>query len=201
MADKEYIQIARPRRRSGFLAATATRSSLWLGKDHLLCVETNGYTETYKRFYFRDIQAFTGLQTRRRAGFFCLLSLPVLLCIVVFIAGAIEISGRGINSSDYVGIYWWGLALVVFCVPLIVNQLRGPGCKCSIRSAVQEEEIPAFKRIKQVDKIMARVRPLITAAQGTVTREDIPARFRELATQNQPRLVVDDPLLPPRIVN
>ena len=36
---------------------STSRASLWVGKDHLLCIDTNGYTETYKRFYFRDIQA------------------------------------------------------------------------------------------------------------------------------------------------
>ena len=110
-------------------------------------------------------------------------------------------SHRGINADDYVGIFWWGLALVVFCVPLLINYISGPGCLCRIRTAVQEEEIPALKRIKQVEKIMTRIRPLIAEAQGLVAREEIPARMRELAAQNQTRLVVDDPNLPPRMVS
>ena len=60
MAEKEYQRLTRARlRRAGFFTAVATRSSLWLGKDHLLCIDSNGYGEDYKRFYFRDIQTIT----------------------------------------------------------------------------------------------------------------------------------------------
>ena len=34
------------------------RTQLWLGPEHLLLVETDGYREYYKRFNYRDIQAF-----------------------------------------------------------------------------------------------------------------------------------------------
>src|SRR6058998_3858024 len=32
-------------------------SRLYLARDHLLVVNSNGYIEEYKRFYFQDIQA------------------------------------------------------------------------------------------------------------------------------------------------
>src|SRR6266576_402203 len=34
------------------------RTQLWIGGEHLLVVESDGYTEFYKRFDYRDIQAF-----------------------------------------------------------------------------------------------------------------------------------------------
>jgi hypothetical protein len=56
MARKEYKRIGgRGARRRQFF----TRNTLWLGADHLLQVEHTGYTEEYKRFYFRDIQGIT----------------------------------------------------------------------------------------------------------------------------------------------
>ncbi|HWI55617.1 MAG TPA: hypothetical protein VNZ22_00220, partial [Bacillota bacterium] len=61
-----YERLTRAYPRSGFAVAVAARSSLWLGPDHLLCIETTGYTETYKRFYFRDIQAVLIRQTKRQ---------------------------------------------------------------------------------------------------------------------------------------
>ena len=56
MARKEYKRIGgRGSRRRQFF----TRNTLWLGADHLLQGEHTGYTEEYKRFYFRDIQGIT----------------------------------------------------------------------------------------------------------------------------------------------
>src|SRR5258706_16109827 len=65
MAEKEYRRLTRTRARSAAGIVTISRSSLWLGKDHLLVIETNGYTESYKRFYFRDLQAIILWKTNR----------------------------------------------------------------------------------------------------------------------------------------
>ena len=189
MAEKEYIRLARPRLRSGFQVSAAARSSLWLGKDHLLCIETNGYTETYKRFYFRDIQAVTLHRTKK----YLIANSILIPLVVLFVA-------LGMVVDDSAG------RIVLFCIallpgiPLIVNLVRGPSCVCRVRTAVQEEEIPALANDRKAQAVLARIRPLIAETQGLLPREEIPARIEELATQNQPRLVVDDPNLPPRMV-
>ena len=58
MPEKEYIRLARGRRSNiaGF-STSGGYASLWQGKDHLLSIDSSGYTEEYKRFYYRDIQA------------------------------------------------------------------------------------------------------------------------------------------------
>ena len=190
MAEKEYVRLARPRLRSGFQAVSSTRSSLWLAKDHLLCVETTGYTETYKRFYFRDIQSIT---LHRTKTFLIVNSVLIpLTALFVFL---------GIAVDDSVGrVVLWCIALLPG-IPLVVNLVRGPSCLCRVRTAVQEEEIPALANVRKVQAVLARIRPLIAEAQGLLGREEIPTRLAELAVQNQPRLVVDDPNLPPRMVS
>jgi hypothetical protein len=50
-----------------------------------------------------------------------------------------------------------------------------------LRTAVQIEELPSMSRIERARKVIARVRPLIAEAQGTLVPEEIPARMRELA--------------------
>ena len=40
-----------------WLAVSRSLCTVWMARDHLLLVSRTGYTETYKRFYFRDIQA------------------------------------------------------------------------------------------------------------------------------------------------
>ena len=104
MADSEYIRLARARMKSGFQVATSNRSSLWLGKDHLLCVETTGYTETYKRFFFRDIQVLTLRRTYRRLLLSVFLGLPILGCGAIFGFAMADISGRQIKNDDIIGL-------------------------------------------------------------------------------------------------
>src|SRR5436190_14424668 len=49
----------RGRKTSGWIGLGATVNTIWLTSDHLLLRETvYGLSESYKRFYFRDIQAF-----------------------------------------------------------------------------------------------------------------------------------------------
>ena len=81
MPEKEYQRLTRARSRSAFGVVSMSRSSLWLGKDHLLCVDSSGYTETYKRFYFRDIQAVTLVATKRRDIWNGVLVVPIVICL------------------------------------------------------------------------------------------------------------------------
>src|SRR5207247_848529 len=64
--EKEYHRLpGTGRRRQGFVSASAIRSRIWLGKAHLLCVDSMVFSEDYKRFYFRDIQAVVIRRTSR----------------------------------------------------------------------------------------------------------------------------------------
>jgi hypothetical protein len=65
MAKTEYKRLTRARSSGAFAVAVRSHTSLWLGADHLLFVNSTGYTETYKRFYFRDIQTFVVQNTQR----------------------------------------------------------------------------------------------------------------------------------------
>src|ERR1051326_4778766 len=83
MPEKTYQRLTYARARSGFVASALSRSSLWLGPDHLLLVERRGYTEFYKRFFFRDIQAITIRQTNRHKVWTLVLSIFAAICIVL----------------------------------------------------------------------------------------------------------------------
>jgi len=174
--------------RSGFQAVSSTRSSLWLGPDHLLCIESNGYSENYKRFYFRDIQAISLHRSRAHS----VLNLILIPLTLLFAALGLAV---GDEAARIVFLCMAGLPLIAFGV----NVVQGRNCVCRIRTAVQEEEIPALARIRHAMNVLQRIRPQIEAAQGSLRREELPARLRELAEQRQPRLVVDDPNLPPRM--
>jgi hypothetical protein len=188
MAEIEYQRLTRSKRRHKFVEALSRSSSLWLGEDHLLCIDSNHFAETYKRFRFRDIQAITIRKTRKREFWNFVLSLTILLFIGILL-----------TSSDT---YWWVGTITVLGVPLIFNNILGPTCTAYLRTAVQLEELPSLNRIGRADKVLGRIRPLIAAAQGELSSEDASARLHELvessstgpAEQQQTTVVASGPL-------
>ena len=152
-------------RKTGLVAVSATRSRLWLGNDHLLAVDSTGYTEEYKRFYFRDIQAVSLYQTRRG---------PVTNVICAAIGGLFYMFA--LAQSGGLAAFLWTIA-GLFLTVVLANSLAGPTCVAHIKTAVQTEELPSLRRVWQTRKILKRLRPLIAAAQGELTPEEIAARY------------------------
>jgi hypothetical protein len=163
MADRQYRRLTRSKLRSSFALAAASRSSLWLGQDHLLVIDTSGYNETYKRFYFRDIQALTLSLTQRRLVWNWILGVST--------AGCLSIWGFFFAANPNPGLTVVGIAfgtILVFALPLLLNNLLGPTCACHLRTAVQTERLCSLNRLRHARKLIERLRPLITAAQGTL---------------------------------
>ena len=176
MPEKEYQRLTRARSRSVFGAVSVSRSSLWLGKDHLLCIDSSGYTETYKRFYFRDIQAITIRTTKRRAILNWVLAIPTILVLAMLFT---VLSSRSDRDTGLIIVYLTCVSL--FGVPLLINNLLGPTCTCYLRTAVQIEELPSLNRRRRARQMLERLRPFILAVQGGIPPEEIPARLRTAA--------------------
>jgi hypothetical protein len=176
MPEKEYQCLTRARSRSAFGAVSVSRSSLWLGKDHLLCIDSSGYTETYKRFYFRDIQAVTIVATNRRTVWNGVLLVPIVICLV-----GLATSLFSLPRKDGAVIVTWVIFTAVFAVPLLINNILGPTCNCHLRTAVQIEELPSLSRVRRARKVLDRVHPFIIAVQGGLSPEEIPSRMRSAA--------------------
>jgi hypothetical protein len=155
MASPEYQRLTRARSNGMLAVAVVSRTSLWLGADHLLVVNTNGYTETYKRFYFRDIQAFILQRTAEATIMNIVLAIPfVLLVVAALVAQGTEMK-----------IFLFALAGLLAVLALI-NVLRGRTCRCCLRTAVQLERLPPLNRVRRAQKVFSQLRPLIAAAQG-----------------------------------
>jgi hypothetical protein len=169
MAVREYTKLTPPRRTATFGVVSVTRSNLWLGKDHLLCVETEGFTEKYRRFYFRDIQAITLTRTKRAL----VLGIVTGAFTTLFALSAIVV-------NDIAGKVILGILGGVCAIPFVLNFIYGPTCKCELRTAVQTENVPSMSRVRRARKVLNRLRPLITEAQGQLTAEEIPLRFSEM---------------------
>ena len=197
MAEKEYRRLTRPRSRTAFGIVSTSRASLWLGKDHLLCIDTNGYTENYKRFYFRDIQAVIIRKT---------IVWHVWSAVLALFAGLFALIA--ILGGDVVMGWVFGSIAGLFVLALLINILRGPTCSFHMRTAVQVESFPSVHRLRGARHALEQLRPLIAAAQGQLPPEDIPLLIRGLFTASAgspgpsagPRHVVDDPNAPPRMI-
>ena len=149
----EYKRL--PGKRRGFLGV----SSLWLGPDHLLSIFGKGYSEAYKRFYYKDIQNIIVQRTESAKYTNIAAGLGVLLFLLfAWLAG--ETAGLVL-----------AVVAVLFLTALLVNLVRGHSCRFFIQTAVQLEKLPSVHRVKDANRILDKVRPKIETAQGMLSRE------------------------------
>jgi hypothetical protein len=168
----------------------------------LLCIDSSGFTETYKRFYFRDIQAFTVRQTNWWMIWGAIFSVPFVLFASISLA----------NYSDPTVMWIFGIVAALFALALVLDVAAGPSCACYLHTAVQSEQLPSLNRVRRARKVMAHLRPLIAQAQGQLLPEEIPAHLRTWEMIGVPpapapagiaaaALVSEDPTAPPRILS
>jgi hypothetical protein len=147
------------RRLSGKTSGFLSYSRLWLGPDHLLFVRTTFFSEEYKRFYFRDIQAVVMRRTERRE-----ILNAVLACTTISFGVLAVFTNSGWQA------FWVMMAGILFFA-LLVSWLRGPTCVFHLRTAVQTEELSPLKRVRAARKVIERLRPNIEQAQGPLAPE------------------------------
>jgi hypothetical protein len=182
MAEQQYRRLTPPRRRRFFSIGSAKRSSLWLGKDHLLSMDSTRFSEEYKRFYFRDIQAITIRKTKRRAIWNGALIILLTAWTGVFL-GILLPRPDGFEPVVITLLRAWFLILAI---PLVANNVLGPASTVYLRTAVQIEELPSLNRVRRARKVLDRIRPLIAAAQGQLTPEEVSIRMREMVQASEP---------------
>lgn len=128
-------------------------ASLWEHEDHLLMVQSHFVFESYRRFFYRDIQAI--IICRTKSGLFMSL-VPGL------IAGALGAPAPffGLRAGIVLGVLA-GLFLLVSLVQLA----RGPTCRCVLRTAVQTQELPSLGRLRAAHRVLRRIQPKIVSVQ------------------------------------
>jgi len=158
---------------------------LFQGPDHLLQVSSTGYSEFYKRFYYRDIQAIIVRQTHLGKLWSAVWGFPAGL----FGAIALVVQLNGGN-----GLALWIIA-AVFVPGLAINLALGPTCACHVRTAVQIEKLPSLKRLRGAQKFIERLRPILAAVQGELNAEDIRARPQSPVSASPPAQAAAPPVL------
>src|SRR6267142_5142311 len=182
MADEpKYKRLTRARPRSRFAIISTGNSSLWLGPDHVLCIDSSGYTENYKRFYFRDIQAFIVRKTDVYKYTSLVLGiLGLFLAVIAFVSSG---TATRVVLSSFAAFFW-------LC--MLLNLLFGPTTLCYLQTVVQVESSPSFYRLRKARKVLNVLRPLIASAQGELAFEEIARRFGGTYAQGAQQAVVAD---------
>ena len=141
-----------------------THHTLWEGPDHLLRLRRQLYHEGYRRFYYKDIQAVTCWRTG--AG--------TAQAVVFFVLAGL------FGWTAWVAVDVWRfvfLTLALFAAGiLLIHLLRGPTCRCRIRTAVQTEYLPSLGRLRPAMAAMDRIRRRVAEAQGGVIGAETLAR-------------------------
>jgi len=161
----KYVKLPGRGRRGSAIFSYA-RSRLWLGEDHLLNVDFTVASEEYKRFYFHDIEAFVIRRTGTRQMWNWIFGVLLALTAGPFFAVWRSQGEGGFMIAAIAFAAFWGLFI-------LVNSLRGATCQTHIRTAVQLEQLPSLGRLPVARQVLARIQPLIVAAQGAATPEEL----------------------------
>lgn len=162
-------------RKGRFFSVFLSRCSLYLGDDHILSVENNGFSEDYKRFYFADIQAIITRKTRSRDVGSIVFSL--------MIAGSL--TGALLSKNESPRIFFWALS-GIFLLLFLINLLRGPTCMCHIMTAVQEDQLPSLNRLRVARRVIGTLRLAVEKVQGTLRPEEVNFHEAEGGTHPSP---------------
>ena len=153
------------------------RCSLWLGTDHLLYVKSAGYTEEYSHFYLKDIGGIVCRRTNRWIIFNIIWAISVFL--LLFTA-----------ANNYDGTMHPGMVvLMMIGIPFTLfaarNLYKGPTCNCQIITSLGAFELPALSRVKNFNRLLELVRPIIVQQQGSIPRSKLLAQYDEIRMGGQ----------------
>lgn len=145
----------------------ATYYTLHMENDHLLSTE-GYYSNRYRRFFFKDIQAIFIRKTSTNTWQCAISFIALGFIAVAFLAG-----GEGIKIAT-------GILGFPFLLFLIVNLIKGPTCECRIKTAVQFERIEPLNRVRKARKVIHRILPQIEFHQGPFHASDTLARALQI---------------------
>ena len=152
---------------------------LWLADDHLLEVESLLLHEHYRRFFLPDIAALVVRRTKVRL-------------VWNLVHGVLGFGGAALAG----GLWWWGTFVkeqepravlwvfagmiapfaLVFIVLFFINTFLGPTCRIHLQTtSVGWHPLAAPARLRAARRLLARVTPLIEAAQAARTTAAVAA--------------------------
>lgn len=137
----------------------ALRTRLYQGPDHLLVVQSTGYTEEYKRIFYRDIR-YVEVRLNKGQLWHTIISGGLVLFFLLLYY---------LNVPAAVAVIF-GLPCVVW---LLLNLYRGPSCDCYINTSVQTLKIPTPRRTNKVVTLINFLRTQTASFDPAVTGQPL----------------------------
>ncbi len=151
-----------------FGGSSSPACSLWLGPDHLLKIERSTSRETYKRFFYRDIQSIVIEATDRRR------ILAIFWACPIVIAGAL--------LAGQVAMVWvFSLILVPFLILFFVNLALGPTSDAILVTAVGTERLSSLGRLGKAQEAVKLISSEVDKAQGALDFAQLMSRWPQPA--------------------
>jgi hypothetical protein len=129
------------------------KATLWLASDHILSIDSRRFSEEYKRYYFKDIQAIVVRQT---TGSTLSRAIEMVMVIVLALLGVAAWRLQSIGTAAAAGVIL--LAFLIF-------KLLGPLCACHLITAVSSDRLPSLDRLRDAEQALGIIGPLVRQAQ------------------------------------
>jgi hypothetical protein len=157
--------------RSGFFIS----HSLWLTADHVLSVRRNPFSESYRRYYFADIQAIV------------LTELPNLIAPYGYTVGVLLLVTTA--ALFYTQHPAWGVFCALVSLAAILASWRSADCACYVQTSISSEMLPSLRQKVNAGKTLALLKAQVEKTQGAVNAEALDAhptdtRSRRVASAN-----------------
>lgn len=162
---------------------------LYEAPDHLLQVCSTGYNESYKRFFFRDIQSVVVQENQMRRLWSAIFAGSLFVCLAGWVAELV--------SSAEISLAWvmfGGFFTLLFVVLLALNWWLGPTCSCYVRTAVQLEKLPSLRRLRKARGTVKKIKSLVATAQGAFSPETMATAVIPNPVPEAPPVVVLPPV-------
>jgi hypothetical protein len=159
--------------------------SLWLGPDHILQVTNTMTVENYRRWFFRDIQAFLALHNSARLIWnLVTCGLGALLGLGAGAVAMLAVSEKNPRESTVLMVIVGFMAvpaLLLFLIA-IVNTALGPTCTVFVQTPHGLEKLAAPRRLSTFERLVSRLQPEVAKAQqgpqgtpGSIELRDVAA--------------------------
>ena len=156
--------------------------SLHAATDHLLLRVSSGFVETYRRFYFADIEAITVRTTVRRTVWNVLHGVGLLISLLTIWLAA---------PPHFFSGFFAGL----FSLLLIWNIALGKTCATQMQTRVQKRELP-IRRLRKALRIIDQLSGKIEAAQAEIALAASPQPAATAVPVRSAAASSEPPLLP-----
>ena len=145
-----------PYRRLPGRSGLIVRYSLWIKPDHLLRVRSNPFSQEYRRYYFKDIQALVLTEVSNPVGylFYGLAAFFAIAALVLYVRHPVWATLCGLPA-----IFFWFLGW------------RTPDCACSIRTRVSADRLPSLGKLRSARQTIALLKAQINQVQGELSAE------------------------------